>query len=548
MRFPLLVCAAVLLLVNAACSSSSKGNTATSSAQLSAAPPATTQAQAGAASAGAATASAQRPTAAATQGQAPSSALIVGAAAPKPFAGLDGSISAVAFSPDGKILAAGGQDAFVQLWDVATGLPLKMLKSPNARDANRAFNLRTLAFSPDGKRIAKDGPPLVVWDVATGQPLFEKFVFNSAGAGGGASSLAFSPNGKVLAVGDSLSLQLLDPGTGALLKLLVESKQTQSSPETIATRSLAFSPDGKTLASAGPANAVTLWDVATGQKGATLTGLASRIDSVSFSPDGKHVAGGGVNDITVWELPAGTSPKTLVHQSTDHTGVSSVAFSSNGKFLAGTSVLGLDLWDATTWKAVPITTALNQAIHDAFAFSADGQFLAGIGTGDDHVVKVWPLASGPAPAATAAAAQPQATRATRTDAGAPKPSTAPAGKLDVCKLVTQAEAEAILGAPVTKTESRELACRYEAADGSDFGIDSYGTGAGKFFFTAFHTGDVKDIAGVGDKAFVAGGLALYILKGETLFEITVTPADKGFENGVPSVKLLALARAAAGRV
>ncbi|HEY8693446.1 MAG TPA: WD40 repeat domain-containing protein, partial [Chloroflexota bacterium] len=450
MRFPLLVCAAVLLLVNAACSSSSKGNTATSSAQLSAAPPATTQAQAGAASAGAATASAQRPTAAATQGQAPSSALIVGAAAPKPFAGLDGSISAVAFSPDGKILAAGGQDAFVQLWDVATGLPLKMLKSPNARDANRAFNLRTLAFSPDGKRIAKDGPPLVVWDVATGQPLFEKFVFNSAGAGGGASSLAFSPNGKVLAVGDSLSLQLLDPGTGALLKLLVESKQTQSSPETIATRSLAFSPDGKTLASAGPANAVTLWDVATGQKGATLTGLASRIDSVSFSPDGKHVAGGGVNDITVWELPAGTSPKTLVHQSTDHTGVSSVAFSSNGKFLAGTSVLGLDLWDATTWKAVPITTALNQAIHDAFAFSADGQFLAGIGTGDDHVVKVWPLASGPAPAATAAAAQPQATRATRTDAGAPKPSTAPAGKLDVCKLVTQAEAEAILGAPVTK--------------------------------------------------------------------------------------------------
>ncbi|HEY8745726.1 MAG TPA: hypothetical protein VIU62_21785, partial [Chloroflexota bacterium] len=115
-------------------------------------------------------------------------------------------------------------------------------------------------------------------------------------------------------------------------------------------------------------------------------------------------------------------------------------------------------------------------------------------------------------------------------------------------LVTQVEAEAILGAPVIKTENRELACRYEAADGSDFGIDSYGTGAGKFFFTAFHTGDVKDIAGVGDKAFVAGGLALYILKGETLFEITVTPADKGFENGVPSVKLLALARAAAGRV
>jgi WD40 repeat protein len=426
------------------------------------------------------------------------------------------------------------------LWDAATGQPLKTLKSPNARDANRSFNLRTLVFSPDGKRIAKDGPPLVVWDVATGQPLFEKFVFNSAGSGGGASSLAFSPDGKVLAVGDSKSLQLLDPGTGQLLKLLVESTQAQSSPETVATRSLSFSPDGKTLASAGPANAVTLWDVATGQKGATLTGQASRVNSVAFSPDGKHVAGGGLNDITVWDLPAGTGPKTLVHQSSDHNDVNSVAFSSDGKYLAGSGIFGLDLWDAATWKAVPITTALNQAIHDAFAFSADGQLLAGVGTGDDHVVKVWPLAPGPAEAA----ANPPA----RTGAGAAKPTAAQAGGLDVCTLVTQPEAEAILGAPVVKTENRELACRYGAADGSHVGIDSYGTGAGKFYFTAFHTGDVKDVAGVGDKAFVAGGLALYVLKGATLFEITVTPADKAFENGAPTAKLLTLARAAAGRL
>ena len=58
-----------------------------------------------------------------------STALIVGALEPKPFSGLAGSIMAIRFSPDGKTLAAGGQDPFVQLWDVASGKALKTLKS-----------------------------------------------------------------------------------------------------------------------------------------------------------------------------------------------------------------------------------------------------------------------------------------------------------------------------------------------------------------------------------------------------------------------------------
>jgi WD domain, G-beta repeat len=487
-----------------------------------------------------------------------SAALIVGALEPKPFRGLAGSISAIRFSPDGKILAAGGQDPFVQLWDVASGKALKTLKS---KDDTRDFNLHTIAFSPDGARVAKDGPPLVVWDVATGQPLFDKWVFNSSDAGGGQAAIAFSPDGKILAAGDALSLQLLDASTGAQLKVLVDTKNSSARPETTATRSLAFSPDGATLASAGPANAVTLWTVTTGQKGAALVGNATQINSVAFSPDGKYLAGGGADDITVWELPAGASPKTLVHQSTQHGAVNSVAFSTDGKYVAGTSLMGLDLWNVATWKAVPITTTLQQGVLDAFAFSPDSQLLAGVGTGQDHIVRVWPLK--PAPASSSAAAPagvaqaaPAVARPNLTPPAGGRSTGARPPAFDACTLVTKAEAEALLGAPVLTTENQPAACRYVAADGSSVGIDSAGGASAEYSQLMFNMGHdigsaVTDIPGVGDKAYSSGEdpycCALYVMKGSTLFEVVVTPFDRSFEHGVPTAKLLTLARAAASR-
>jgi WD40 repeat protein len=158
------------------------------------------------------------------------------------------------------------------------------------------------------------------------------------------------------------------------------------------------------LASAGPANAVTLWTVATGRKATTLTGKATQITSLAFSADGKYLAGGGDDDVTVWELPAGTAPTTLVHQGTQHGAAYGVAFSADGQFLAGTTLMGLDLWAVATWAEVPITTALNEGVLQAFAFSPDSQVLAGVATGGDHVVRVWPLKPAPAPAEPARAA------------------------------------------------------------------------------------------------------------------------------------------------
>jgi roadblock/LC7 domain-containing protein len=534
-----------------------------------AAPAATTGSAQAAATQVAGTAS--KPAVAATQA-APSlasgsTALIVGALQPKPFSGLAGSIAAIRFSPDGKILAAGGQDPFVQLWDVTSGQVLKTLKSPAE---TRDFNLRTIAFSPDGTRVAKDGPPLVVWDVASGKALFEKWVFNSADSGGGAAAIAFSPDGKILAAGDSLSLQLLDASTGAASKVLVDVKGSTQSAATTATRSLVFSPDGQTLASAGPANVVTLWTVSSGQQAATLTGTATQINSVAFSPDGEYLAGGGQDDITVWELPAATSPRTLVHESNQHSAFNSVGFSADGKYLAGTSIMGLDLWAVSSWQSVPITTGLNQGVRDAFALSPDSQLLAGVASGQDHIVRAWPLE--PAPVTGAAAAPvgvvppapvgappgaPAGARPNLTPATGARPAAAKPPDFDVCTLVTQPEAEAMLGAPVISHESNPGGCRYAAADGSSVGVDSAGGASAEYSKLMFDTTHqmaptVKDISGLGDKAFSTGTddfcCALYVLKGSTLFEVIVEPFDRGFQNGAPTDKLLILANKAASRL
>jgi WD40 repeat protein len=552
---------ALLSVTLAACSG---GTTPTAAPTVPAATAGTAGAAAGTPSNNSASKPGAPPPQAAPTDSSASAALIVGALEPKPFSGLAGSIGAIRFSPDGKILAAGGQAPFVQLWDVSSGKALKTLKS--SKNATRDFNLRTIAFSPDGTRVAKDGPPLVVWDVATGQPVFEKWVFNSADSGGGPAAIAFSPDGKILAAGDALSLQLLDASTGAANKVLVDNKDSSVKAETTATRSLAFSPDGATLASAGPGKAVTLWTVATGQKAAALSGDAIQINSIAFSPDGKYLAGGGAKDITVWELPAGTLSKTLVHHSTDHGDVNSVAFSADGKYLAGTSISGLDLWDVATWNAVPITTALNQGVLDAFAFSPDSQQLAGVATSQDPVVRMWPLQ--PA-AATAAASAPAAVApaANRQVPSIPAPGPAAAGsraaaaqaaaQFDVCTLVTQVDAEAMLGAPVVSHESRQGACRYAAADGSTVGVDSPGSGNAAVSKVMFDSSremgpTVKYISGLGDAAFSSGSddfcCALYVLKGSTMFEVTVDPVDRAFKSGTPTDKLLILARAAAGRL
>jgi WD40 repeat protein len=205
--------------------------------------------------------------------------------------GQTANVNSVAFSPDGKRLASASDGTWdrtkkayvggeVKVWDAQTGQELLSLKGHTGA-------VGSVAFSPDGKRLAGGS---TVWDAQTGQELL-----TIQGASG---SVAFSPDGKRLAGAAGREVKVWEAQTGQeLLSLQGHTSQT----------SVAFSPDGKRLASACRDNTVKVWDAQTGQELLSLTRFKESIytgSSVAFSPDGKRLASikpSPTSAVTIWD-------------------------------------------------------------------------------------------------------------------------------------------------------------------------------------------------------------------------------------------------------
>jgi WD40 repeat protein len=238
-----------------------------------------------------------------------------------PFDGGDGVNGAVAFSPDGTMLAVGKgyvPDGSVRLWNVRTRQPIggpfgagyngvravafspsgAVLATVNGAAAAQLWNVRTrqpiggpfgagtsvAVFSSDGSMLATvgGGPgPLRLWNARTRQPIGGPL----PNSDGGAYTAAFSPVGTMLAVGNTDgTVQLWNART----RRPVDAPFSTSASY---VKSLAFSPDGRILATGGTDHTVRLWDVATGQEiGSPITAALPNIGSVTFSPDGKTLA------------------------------------------------------------------------------------------------------------------------------------------------------------------------------------------------------------------------------------------------------------------
>ena len=202
----------------------------------------------------------------------------------------------VAVASVGPMLATASLDGVAKVWDLVEG---KLVHRADL--IGHEGKVLAVAISPDGGLVATGGADRTVrlWNPGNRTPLLATL----KGHSGAVEALAFAPDGKTLASGGlDTSIRLWDVAGRRIVRTLQGHEQ--------GVRGLAFSPDGKTLASASRDHSVKLWDVAKGTEQTTLGRHDAPAWCVAFAPDGKSVASGGLDKtVRLWRVgPAGSQP------------------------------------------------------------------------------------------------------------------------------------------------------------------------------------------------------------------------------------------------
>jgi WD40 repeat protein/serine/threonine protein kinase len=283
------------------------------------------------------------------------------------FVGHSLGVKSVAFRQDG-LFASCSEDKSVRIWDANTGEALQTLRASTC-------SVNGVAFSPDGKHVAAVGENgvLRVWESQSGRIVLSRDKASAYDL----SSIAYSPDGTHLALGDfAMAVHVIVAATGQEVRML-------EIPQSGAF-AVAYHPNGQQLAAACDDMMVHVWDVKS-DNAQLLKGHQGDIGSLAYRPDGERIASAdGSGEVIVWDS---ASSKELRHIRAHRDLIHCVAFSPDGKKLATASRDGtVKLWNADSGEPLRLIRARQEEVF-AVAFHPDGKSVASAGA--DGTVKLW---------------------------------------------------------------------------------------------------------------------------------------------------------------
>ncbi len=278
-------------------------------------------------------------------------------------------VACIDLDSSGKLLAFGGDDHQIRLWDVERKTFVKNFQQ-------HSDWVRGVAFSPDRSRLAtvcQDGH-VHLWDVQSGT-----LIHSFDDAGRGAQKIVFHPNGQSLAVcGFEANVKFYDLSSGTVSKILVAPGSNN--------RAIAFSPDGSLFAVGGRTGIVRVWQFATGKQVADLKGDGRRINAIAFSSNGQKLAVGGDGPfITIWNPLKGSLLQTLPERPGK---TFSLTFCGDEILASGESDNAIRIWDLKTLKNTAILIGHTGTIATMIFEPAKNQLISG---SFDTTLRFWSL-------------------------------------------------------------------------------------------------------------------------------------------------------------